>query len=110
MVVQNVPGAGSVQMANQLVNTGARDGSVIGAPINGMATAPLLQPEAVRFDATKLIWIGAAAREVQVAIVWHTAPVQTLNDLYTHGTARRGYDGWHHHGGFPRRSECLPRA
>ena len=84
VVVQNVPGAGSVQMANQLVNTGARDGTVIGAPINGMATAPLLQPEAARFDATKLIWIGAAAREVQVAIVWHTAPVQTLNDLYTH--------------------------
>jgi len=83
VVVQNVPGAGSVQMANQLVNTGARDGTVIGAPINGMATAPLLQPEAARFDATKLIWIGAAAREVQVAMAWHTAPVQTLNDLYS---------------------------
>jgi tripartite-type tricarboxylate transporter receptor subunit TctC len=48
-----------------------------------MPTAPLLQPEAARFDATKLLWIGAAAREVQVAMAWHTAPVQTLNDLYT---------------------------
>jgi tripartite-type tricarboxylate transporter receptor subunit TctC len=82
VIVQNVPGAGSVQMTNQLVNTAVRDGTVIGAPINGMPTAPLLQPEAARFDATKLIWIGAAAREVQVAMAWHTAPVQTLKDLY----------------------------
>src|SRR3954465_2214836 len=43
VLIQNVPGAGSIQMANQVVNTAPRDGTVIGAPINGMPTAPLLQ-------------------------------------------------------------------
>jgi tripartite-type tricarboxylate transporter receptor subunit TctC len=78
-----MPGAGSVVMANQLANIAPRDGTVIGAPINGMPTAPLLQPEATHFDPTKLLWIGAAARESQVAFAWHTAPVQSLEDLKT---------------------------
>ncbi len=70
-------------MANQVANTAPRDGTVVGAPINGMPTAPLLQPDATHFDPTKLLWIGAAARETQVAFVWHTAPVQSLEDLKT---------------------------
>src|SRR5258708_39938907 len=49
IIVQNMPGAGSVQMANNLANTGARDGTVVGAPLNGMPTAPLLAPKAARF-------------------------------------------------------------
>src|SRR4051812_8438896 len=39
IVVQNMPGAGGVQMTNNLYNSGARDGTVIGAPIAGVPTA-----------------------------------------------------------------------
>ena len=83
VIIQNLPGAGSVQMANQLANTAPRDGTVIGAPINGMPTAPLLQPEGARFDATSLRWIGAAAREQQVAIASTSASAKSLADLYS---------------------------
>src|SRR5258705_12798612 len=34
IIAQNMPGAGSVQMANNLANTGARDGTMFGAPLN----------------------------------------------------------------------------
>ena len=44
IVVQNVPGAGSLTLANQLYNTAARDGTVLGIVSNGMPTAPLLTP------------------------------------------------------------------
>jgi tripartite-type tricarboxylate transporter receptor subunit TctC len=81
VVVQNMPGAGSLQMANNLYNSGARDGTVIGAPLNGMPTGPLLQPNAARFDPTRLIWIGSMYRSNNVAYAWHTAPVQTLAEL-----------------------------
>ena len=67
VVVQNMPGAGSLQMANNLYNSGARDGTVIGAPLNGMPTGPLLQPNAARFDPTLLIWIGSMYRSNNVA-------------------------------------------
>jgi tripartite-type tricarboxylate transporter receptor subunit TctC len=82
-LVQNMPGAGSLLMTNTLYNTGPKDGTAIGAAINGMPTAPLLAPEAARFDPMKINWIGSTNREIQAVIVWHTAPVQSLEHLKT---------------------------
>ena len=81
LVVQNVPGAGGLVMTNQLYNSAPRDGTVIGAPLNGVPMAPLLEPNASRFDAARLNWLGSTNREAYVAFAWHTAPVQSLNDL-----------------------------
>jgi tripartite-type tricarboxylate transporter receptor subunit TctC len=80
-IVQNMPGAGSVSMTNLLVNSGPFDGTAIGGAINGMPTAPLLTPEIAKFDPAKLIWLGSTNREIQAVIAWHTAPVQSLDDL-----------------------------
>jgi tripartite-type tricarboxylate transporter receptor subunit TctC len=81
-IIQNQPGAASVLMTNSLYNVAPKDGTVIGAAINGMPTAPLLEPEGARFDPTKLAWLGSVNREVQVTYVWHTAPALKLTDLY----------------------------
>ena len=43
-------------------------------------TTPLLQPSGIRFDPTKLNWLGSTNRETQVMYVWHTAPAQVLED------------------------------
>jgi tripartite-type tricarboxylate transporter receptor subunit TctC len=81
IIVQNLPAAGGLVMTNQLYATAPRGGTVIGAPINGIPTAPLLAPNGAHFDAEKLIWLGSTNREPYVAFAWHTAPVQTLDDL-----------------------------
>jgi tripartite-type tricarboxylate transporter receptor subunit TctC len=83
IIVQNQPGAGSLTMTNALYNNGPFDGTVIGASFNGMPTTPLLQPGGVRFDPMKLNWLGSTNRETQVSYVWHTAPVQKLEDVKT---------------------------
>lgn len=83
IVVQNMPGAGGVQMANHLFNAAARDGTVIGAPLNGMPTGPLLQPKISRFEPTQFTWLGSMYRSNNVAYVWHKSPVQTLDALKT---------------------------
>jgi len=80
VIVQNQPAAGGLVMTNQLYALGPKDGTVIGVPINGIPTAPLLQ-QGAQFDATKLIWVGSTNREPYVAFVWHTAPVQSLAEL-----------------------------
>jgi tripartite-type tricarboxylate transporter receptor subunit TctC len=80
IIVQNQPGAGSLTMTNALYNSGPFDGTVIGASFNGMPTTPLLQPGGARFDPVRLNWLGSTNRETQVMYVWHTAPVQTLED------------------------------
>jgi hypothetical protein len=68
-------------MVNQLASLGPKDGTVIAAPVNGIPTAPLLEPAGAHFDATRLNWIGSTNRETYVAFAWHTAPVQSLADL-----------------------------
>lgn len=81
IVVENQPGAASVVMTNSLVANQPHDGTAIGAAINGMPTAQLLSPGQVHFDPTKLIWLGSADRDSQVAYVYKTSPVQSLQDL-----------------------------
>src|SRR3954447_21840023 len=83
VIVQNQPGAGSLTMTNTVYGAGPFDGTVIGASFNGLPTTPLLQPAGVHFEATKLNWIGSTNRESQAMYVWHTAPQQTLDDLYS---------------------------
>src|SRR5262245_28916265 len=81
IIVQNFPAAGGMVMTNQLFNVGPKDGTVMATPINGIPTAPLLQPHAARFDPTKLNWIGSTNREPYVAFVWHTVPVASVAEL-----------------------------
>jgi tripartite-type tricarboxylate transporter receptor subunit TctC len=83
IIVQNLAAAGGLVMTNQLFAIGPKDGTVIGAPINGIPTAPLLQPNAARFDAVRLNWLGSTNREPYVAFVWHTAPVRSIAELAT---------------------------
>jgi tripartite-type tricarboxylate transporter receptor subunit TctC len=80
VIVQNQPAAGGVAMTNQLYGQGPKDGTVIGVPINGIPTAPLLQSGA-QFDATRLIWLGSTSREAYIAFVWHSAPVRSIGEL-----------------------------
>jgi tripartite-type tricarboxylate transporter receptor subunit TctC len=85
IVVQNVDGAGSLTLANQLYNTAPHDGTVIGLVSNVMPTAPLLSPDAAHYDVTKFSWIGSNAPETDIVIAWHTSPVKTIDDLFTKG-------------------------
>ena len=81
VIVQNQAAAGGLVMVNQLYSLGPKDGTVMAAPINGIPTAPLLEPAAARFEAAKLNWIGSTNRETYVAYAWHAAGVHSLADL-----------------------------
>ena len=81
-IVQNVPGAASLALMNQLYNAAPSDGTVLGVVTNGVPTAPLLTPEAVRFELARFQWIGSPAPETQIVMVWQKARAQTLADLF----------------------------
>src|SRR5262249_20713286 len=53
IIVQNVPGAGSLVLTNQLYNLAPRDGTQLGLVARGMAMEPLIGGVNARFDATK---------------------------------------------------------
>ena len=83
LVPRNMPGAGSLQLANYLYNHAPRDGTEFG--IFGRTTPidPLLGTNGVQFDARKFTWLGSTSNEVSTCIAWHNAPVQNLSDLFS---------------------------
>ncbi|HTI86923.1 MAG TPA: tripartite tricarboxylate transporter substrate-binding protein [Alphaproteobacteria bacterium] len=88
VVARNMPGAGSLKVANFIYNQAPKDGTEIGAPQNGVAFEKIfhtLSPngENALFDATKFTWLGSASESVYVLISWHDSPVKTFDDLYT---------------------------
>jgi tripartite-type tricarboxylate transporter receptor subunit TctC len=83
IVVQNMPGAGSVRMANWLYNVAPKDGTALGAPARGIAFDTLLGQPGSKFDAQKFGWIGSMNNEVSVCVSWNTSDVKTFEDVYT---------------------------
>ncbi|MGQ0663237.1 MAG: Bug family tripartite tricarboxylate transporter substrate binding protein [Pseudomonadota bacterium] len=84
VVAKNMPGAGSLRLANFIYAVAAKDGTVIGTFARGLAMDPLLGGEGIQFDAKKFTWIGSMNNEVSVCASWHTSPVKTWADLLTH--------------------------
>lgn len=84
IIVQNMPGAGGIKATTYLYNTAPRDGTVILGPHSGIPTAPLTMPEAAQFDVNRLSWIGSITKDPLIGYVWHTAPVQSLEEARTH--------------------------
>lgn len=80
VIAQSMPGAGSVLVANHLAHVAPRDGTVLGTFASGVPAVPLLTPDQAKFDARELTWIGSANTETQLDYMWHTAPVQSLDD------------------------------
>jgi tripartite-type tricarboxylate transporter receptor subunit TctC len=81
VVVQNMPGAGSLRAANYLFNVAPKDGSVIGMFSRGLAMEPLIGQSATQFEAMKFTWLGSGTEEASVFVLWHTAPVKTWADM-----------------------------
>jgi len=80
-IVQNMPGAGSLQAANNLYNISAKDGTVFGTVQRGVLTSKITNPSGVHFELTKFNWIGNLSQETAVSLAWHTTPFKTIQDV-----------------------------
>jgi tripartite-type tricarboxylate transporter receptor subunit TctC len=81
VIVQNMPGAGSLNLANHLYSVAPKDGTIIGSVESGAPFEAIFEGKGVRFDPFKFTWIGGLNKEVTTCVVWHTSPVKTLDDL-----------------------------
>ena len=80
VVVQNMPGAGSLKATQYVYGVAAKDGLTLATVSRGMATDPLLND--AKFDATKLAWIGSVTSETSICATWQTSPVKTWDDMF----------------------------
>jgi tripartite-type tricarboxylate transporter receptor subunit TctC len=83
VVVSNMPGAASIRAANYIANVAPKDGTALGMVAQSIAEEQLLGTAGVSYDVGKLAFVGRIAANVELAYVWHTAPVQVLDDLRT---------------------------
>lgn len=81
VLVQNMPGAGSIASANYLYNVAPRDGTVFGTFGRGVPMEPLIGAAKVQYDASQFTWIGSAADELSVCAVTQKSRVKTWDDL-----------------------------
>lgn len=81
VIVQNMPGAGTLNTANHVANNAPKDGTVIAFVARGMALEPLFGGKGVRFDPLKLNWVGSTSREVSVIAVRGDAGVNRIEDV-----------------------------
>ena len=82
--VQNMPQAASIVAANFMHNLAPRDGTVIGSFSRNFASQALMGQANIEADPRRFIWLGAFSLPSRVCVNWHTAPVKTPEDLFTH--------------------------
>jgi tripartite-type tricarboxylate transporter receptor subunit TctC len=80
VIVQNMPGAASLTMANHVYHAAPRDGSVIGLPARWVFVDPLFGNENARFDARRFTLIGSMNREVGTCFTWHTSGITSIEE------------------------------
>ncbi len=79
VIVQNMPGAGSMKAAEYIFAHAPKDGTAIGIVFPGSLIEPLLSGrDKFRFDPPKLEFLGSANSGSRLCITFHTSKVKTM--------------------------------
>jgi tripartite-type tricarboxylate transporter receptor subunit TctC len=84
MLVQNMPGAGSIVATNYLYNVSPRDGTVIGMIGRNIPFQAVMGEKTIRADLTKFNWLGNPEVTNRVCAYRPTANVKSAQDLFEH--------------------------
>jgi tripartite-type tricarboxylate transporter receptor subunit TctC len=84
VVVQNMPGAGSIRAANYLYNVAPKDGTVFGGFARGIFLDQLLgRAEGMRFTPAKFGWLGSVSNDIGVCAFRSDAGIDSWADMQT---------------------------
>jgi tripartite-type tricarboxylate transporter receptor subunit TctC len=97
IVVQNMPGAGSLKAANYLYNIAPKDGTAFGGFSRGAFLDPLLgRSEGVQYVPAKYGWLGSISNEVGVCAFRADSGIASWRDMqarpYVIGSTGAGAD------------------
>jgi tripartite-type tricarboxylate transporter receptor subunit TctC len=84
IVVQNMPGAGSLRAASHVYNVAPKDGTAI-----SLTRAPVIAPllgstSGAGFDVTKFTWLGSGASDLTVCALLGNPKVNSMTDAMQH--------------------------
>jgi tripartite-type tricarboxylate transporter receptor subunit TctC len=81
VVVQNMPGAGSMIAANHVFNVAKPDGLTLGSIAPGLYLAQLTGSSEVKFDWAKYSWIGTPEHNGTLLFMRADAPFKSIEDI-----------------------------
>jgi tripartite-type tricarboxylate transporter receptor subunit TctC len=81
IVVQNMPGAGSLIAANSIYNAAKPDGLTLGAIGPSVYLDQLMGKKEVQFDWAKFTWIGSTEKTAWLFYMRTDTPYKTLEDI-----------------------------
>jgi tripartite-type tricarboxylate transporter receptor subunit TctC len=81
ILVQNMPGAGSLKSVMYLNTTAPSDGTVMVTFSSALINEALTAPERVKIDFRNYRWIGNVSEDVRVCYVWGASGVKNWQDM-----------------------------
>jgi tripartite-type tricarboxylate transporter receptor subunit TctC len=81
VIVQNMPGAGSLTALRHQDAIAAKDGTVVTLFDFVQIINARLNPERTKLDLAKYSFIGSISEDLSVCYVWHARGIDTLDDL-----------------------------
>jgi tripartite-type tricarboxylate transporter receptor subunit TctC len=87
VVSKNMPGAGTLRVANYIYNIAAKDGTELGNFSSSATMEPLMDNDQARFDAAKFSWVGSMNQEINFCGIWQRPGAPTsFADMLTKET------------------------
>jgi tripartite-type tricarboxylate transporter receptor subunit TctC len=83
VIVENMPGAGSVRATNWIYNVAPKDGTALAITSKSMAAYQLLGGKEAKWDSTAINWIGRIEGSNGILYTWHRSGIRTLEDAKT---------------------------
>jgi tripartite-type tricarboxylate transporter receptor subunit TctC len=86
IVVQTMPGAGSLRAANYLFNVAPKDGTALGVVTQTIMLEDSFGTPAVKYKSAEFNYIGRMTSVLETMIVWHAAKAKTIEDVRKYET------------------------
>ena len=93
VVVQNMPGAGSLTSVLWLDTNAPKDGTAITLFNAGIITDTITNPAGAKVDLSKVAWIGSANRTFRTCYFWSASGIKSFADLSRQKTVTMGAIG-----------------
>src|SRR5713101_6936121 len=81
VMVQNMPGAGSLVAAANLYNVAPKDGTTLGVVGGGIVVEALLGNSQARYDPRRFAWIGGRTRDNFLCLALGSTGVKSIDDV-----------------------------
>ena len=85
VVTQNMPGGGSLNVANLIYNVAPKDGSQLGLFASSAALEPLLGNTQAKFDTARFAWIGNINKDDSGCAAWTASGITSWADAIARG-------------------------